>query len=599
MKMFDVALSYARQGVPVFPVGLPSKRPLNMRGHLARSTDETQIKAWWTEWPDAAIGAVPVDQNAIVVDIDAGWDTHPETVAFVNSLPSTRTARTLNGGRHMWFETYLEFSNSKPFPNIDIRSANGYVIMPPSAGYTWTTDTHMTELPNPIAATLHKASPTDPDRISKHVGADTPAMRKTAIDYLKYQAPHAIQGQGGEAATFEIASELVRNIGLSDDLAHELMLKHWNPFKAHPKWDDGELRIKVWNAGEYGKASPGSARYPTSIPTPMWERMKDYTARDWLARVIEPKVPLIGPVNADSRVILAGPTGLGKTHFALGIAAHVAAGKPFLNWPVVGPRRVIYFDGEMPLSLIKERIQAAQAQLSMPADKEWQDNLMVYSTIDAPVGGFDTVAGMSWVEQKIEMFDPALVIFDNRTALNEGDDVSASGNILWGTSWATTMGMVKRITAQRIAQIWVDHLENDRFTGAKKNRYQIDTEIMMRAVEDAKGVEFDVWFGKMRERTPQNEALYVPGRVKLFDDQWSWKRGDISNVECIEIALRDAEGMPPGGWESAHLAEAMSEMSEGLTKPAAKMRLHRAKKSGLANHLLVFKGNSFTWRLPS
>jgi hypothetical protein len=595
--MLDVALSYFRRGIPVFPVGLPSKRPLNHRGHLARvDATEALIREWWTKNPDAAIGAVPIDQNAVVIDIDNGWDLHPETVAFVESLPPTRTARTMSGGRHLWYETYLEFSNSKPFPCIDIRSANGYVVMPPSAGYTWTSDTVMAELPAAIASTLHKASAGDPERQRKHVGADTPAMRKTAIDYLKYVAPKAIMGQGGDSATFEVASELVRNIGLSDELALELLLKHWNPFKAMPPWDDSELRTKVWNAGEYGKAAPGSERYPTSIPGPLWATIKDLTVRDWLARDVPAKEPVIGPINADSRVKLAGPTGLGKTHLALAIGAHVAAGKPFLNWPVHGARKVMYFDGEMPLSLLKERLQAAQQQLFSPADKSWQDIFWLYSTIDTPAGGLDTEAGMSWVEQKVALFEPALVIFDNVVALTEGDD-NSNGKVAWGSSWANMLPMIKRLTGARVAQIWVDHSENGHIVGAKKNSYQLDTEIMMRPVEDAEGVQFDLWFGKTRERTPHNAALYEAGRVQLLADKWSWVPEDDVATLQIKRVLKDADGTPSAGWKMKDMIDMMAETFD-MTKVAAKGRLNRARNRGLVADLVRPNGNSYLWKLP-
>ena len=40
--------------------------------------------------------------------------------------------------------------------------------------------------------------------------------------------------------------------------------------------------------------------------------------------------------------------GVGKTHFALGVAYAVAAGAKFLSWQAETPRKVLYIDGEMP-----------------------------------------------------------------------------------------------------------------------------------------------------------------------------------------------------------------------------------------------------------
>ena len=47
----------------------------------------------------------------------------------------------------------------------------------------------------------------------------------------------------------------------------------------------------------------------------------------------------------------------GKTWFALGVAFAVASGTQFMGWNAPNPKGVLYIDGEMPLALLKERIQ--------------------------------------------------------------------------------------------------------------------------------------------------------------------------------------------------------------------------------------------------
>jgi hypothetical protein len=53
--------------------------------------------------------------------------------------------------------------------------------------------------------------------------------------------------------------------------------------------------------------------------------------------------------------MLYAPRGVGKTWVALGIAHAIASGGQFLRWRAQRPRRVLYIDGEMPMSLLKER----------------------------------------------------------------------------------------------------------------------------------------------------------------------------------------------------------------------------------------------------
>ena len=48
--------------------------------------------------------------------------------------------------------------------------------------------------------------------------------------------------------------------------------------------------------------------------------------------------------------------GIGKTHLSLGIACAVAKGGSFLNWEAPTSRNVLYIDGEMPASVLQERL---------------------------------------------------------------------------------------------------------------------------------------------------------------------------------------------------------------------------------------------------
>jgi len=78
---------------------------------------------------------------------------------------------------------------------------------------------------------------------------------------------------------------------------------------------------------------------------------------EWEKRELALPDFLIGQwLTTTSRVLIVGPTGLGKTNFGLALAFSVAAGDDFLHWKGVRPRRVLYIDGEMPRRLMKERL---------------------------------------------------------------------------------------------------------------------------------------------------------------------------------------------------------------------------------------------------
>ena len=71
------------------------------------------------------------------------------------------------------------------------------------------------------------------------------------------------------------------------------------------------------------------------------------------------KQPILTPLLSDSSLaLLYGPRGIGKSFTALGIAWAVAAGCEFLKWRAIKPCRVLYIDGELASSDLRQRLAA-------------------------------------------------------------------------------------------------------------------------------------------------------------------------------------------------------------------------------------------------
>ena len=145
------ALNFARRGIPVFPVSAKSKKPLTLHGFKDATTDEAQVRAWWTKRPKAMIG-IPTGPRSKMwlfdVDIDPaeGIDGPKELVKLTTQhgpLPETLTSSTPRGGSHfyfLWNGANIRCSTSKIAPGLDVRG--GYTIVPPSARadgcvYSW------------------------------------------------------------------------------------------------------------------------------------------------------------------------------------------------------------------------------------------------------------------------------------------------------------------------------------------------------------------------------------------------------------------------------------------------------------------------------
>src|SRR5215467_776475 len=102
------ALSYAAEGLAVFPLAPKSKIPLLSKaeggaGWKDATTNLDQVRAWWTRWPNANIGYAPRG-SLLIIDIDlrnqgkASWERLTRAIP----MPETRCVQTGNG-YHLYF----------------------------------------------------------------------------------------------------------------------------------------------------------------------------------------------------------------------------------------------------------------------------------------------------------------------------------------------------------------------------------------------------------------------------------------------------------------------------------------------------------------
>jgi hypothetical protein len=82
--------------------------------------------------------------------------------------------------------------------------------------------------------------------------------------------------------------------------------------------------------------------------------------------ILSPWLPIQG------LTMIYAPRGIGKTHIALGIAYSVVSNTPFLGWQPTKPRGVLYLDGEMPASLMQERLATLVNTHSTPLNAPFQ-----------------------------------------------------------------------------------------------------------------------------------------------------------------------------------------------------------------------------------
>ena len=215
---------------------------MTARGFLDASADLDVVAGWWRRWPEALIG-VPTGERSgsVVLDLDAPGEAHTADgiAAFVavqddRALPPHPVVRTRSGGEHHYFSaaTARPVRNraSKIAPGIDQRGQGGYVVVPPSPGYSRVND--VWPPPPPPAWLLDLMAPPPPP-VRRYMGVPKPMQSFAALvrfaatategerNSRAYWAACRIgqavaQGHIGQAAAIAMIAQAGQHAGLSE-----------------------------------------------------------------------------------------------------------------------------------------------------------------------------------------------------------------------------------------------------------------------------------------------------------------------------------------------------------------------------------------------
>lgn len=174
--MMGAALAYAAEGWAVIP--LKGKKPLTPHGYKDATKDPTQIRQWWTTWPDANIGLVTGAMSGrLVLDVDIkngkkGDESLQLLIDEYGELPETLTSVTASGGWHYVFRMPAASVRSKKGfrEGLDFLAEGSYFVAPPSRigekSYEWTAQSVIAECPAWLAAVGQELEDVDGDEES-------------------------------------------------------------------------------------------------------------------------------------------------------------------------------------------------------------------------------------------------------------------------------------------------------------------------------------------------------------------------------------------------------------------------------------------------
>ncbi|AWV20346.1 putative membrane associated protein (plasmid) [Roseomonas mucosa] len=282
-------------GLPVFPCGA-DKKPLTMHGFKDATTDPARIRTMFSN-PAAAMIGVPTGEQTgvVVIDVDRKENRQGGQWLDANShrMPQTRTIRTGSGGLHIYLlhpGQRVKNSNDKIAPGIDVRGDGGYVIVPPSPGYSVADDAPFAEMPDWIVATLCPPEPVAtpvPPRAPRTPTSQggTPYGLKALDDECQ-----AIDraGFGSQESTLNAAGLKIGALVAGGELEHgpalAALLSSARSMPSQPgkkPWSPQELERKARRAFEDGM------RQPRTAPDRPRDEPEVHPAAGFLARIAE------------------------------------------------------------------------------------------------------------------------------------------------------------------------------------------------------------------------------------------------------------------------------------------------------------------------
>jgi hypothetical protein len=325
---------WIERGFKILPIVPNGKEAWIKEWPEKASSDPATIEAWESQFPNCNWAVACGASGLVVVDQD---NRNGGAASFAKleeelGLPFTLTVATTSGGYHYYYSG-LTRSRTSMVPGIDIKSDRGYVLIPPSViggkPYTLADDFPIQPLPEQLKEMIGVRV-----KLNLPLGEldDNPdALRRGAL-FLRSASP-AIEGSGGNNHTFRVAAG-VRDFGVSESMAFEMMLDIWNP-ECMPPWEPEELATIVRNAYKHAQLPAGNKSISasgfvpvrsTNSPIPISEIGFVNPPREWVAEGWIPKGP-------SAFTLFAGEGGAGKSLLMLQLGIAVSTGTPWLGLP--------------------------------------------------------------------------------------------------------------------------------------------------------------------------------------------------------------------------------------------------------------------------
>ena len=260
-------------------------------------------------------------------------------------------------------------------------------------------------------------------------------------------------------------------------------------------------------------------------------------ARDLMVADLPERRVLIDPLFTNKTLaLLYGPRGLGKTFVAMGIAWAAASGGSFLGWQASRPMRVVYLDGEMAATEMRDRLA-----MFGPVPEKLEFMLADLGTARA-TPDLGTQHGQLDLLELFQDRRPHLLVIDNLASLVGFRSKDPD-------PWRTVQHFLMMLRRHRTAVLVVHHANKQGHQrGTSRREDIVDLVMAIRRPPDyrpSEGARFELHFEKTRSL---HGTAIEPIEARLTVDadgraQWSWTRTEAQEFDRVAALLRD--GLTP------------------------------------------------------
>ncbi len=261
-------------------------------------------------------------------------------------------------------------------------------------------------------------------------------------------------------------------------------------------------------------------------------------AHDLAAMKFKQRDTILEPwLHSQDLCMVFATRGIGKTHFALAVAYAVATGGTFGKWSAPKPRKVLYLDGELPGSMMQQRLL-----MHCPDIEPEAGYLRIFTPDLLPEGqlmpDLSTYEGQAAIDHMVQ--DAEVVFVDNLSCW------ARSGRENEAESWLPIADWILSLRRRGIAVILIHHAgKGGQQRGTSKREDLLDVVISLSRPKDydpTQGAVFVAEFTKSRALTGDAvEGLEL--QLGGTEDRATWAFRTVESSTYDRIVALTKEGL--------------------------------------------------------